>query len=102
MARPLEAQIENMEVSADVQTLMRWHKYEHLTCLQVSVLLMVIDNPGCSTGAIAEVLNIHKPAITRSVQKLIALDLVTSEIDLEDRRMVKLYPEEDIVWPQQR
>lgn len=97
MARPLETQIENMSVSADVRTLMRWHKYEHLTCLQVAVMLIVIDNPGCSTGAIAEVLGSHKPAITRAVQKLVALDLLTTEIDPEDRRMIKIYPEEDIV-----
>lgn len=91
----LEAQIENMEISNDVKTLMKWHGYNHLTCLQVATLLLVQDNPGCSTGAIAEALQIYKPAVTRATQKLVKLGFLTSEVEVNDRRMVKLYAKGD-------
>lgn len=92
--RPLADQIESIKISDDVHTLMRWHEHDHLTCLQVAVMLLVLDNPGCSTGALAEALNKHKPAITRAVHKLTLLGLLRFRTDNNDRRMVKIYATE--------
>lgn len=62
-----------------------------ISCRQAAIYLTICANPGFSTGAIATALGLSKPAVTRATIKLIGLRLVRREIDLGDRRMVKLY-----------
>lgn len=95
MSDRVAAQIETMLISSDVATLSRWHKIDHMTCLQAAILLLVQDNPGCTTGALAEVLRTSKPAITRATTKLCQLRMLVSETHYEDRRLVQLYVAKD-------
>lgn len=94
--RPLTDQIENIKVSSDVMTLMRWVDYDNLNCRQVAVIFMVEDNPGCSTGAIATALKTNKPSITRAVDKLVKLKLLKRVKDPQDNRLVKIYVTEKV------
>jgi DNA-binding MarR family transcriptional regulator len=60
-----------------------------LTARQQAVFLTVHLNDGPHTvRGMATALNVNKPAITRAIDKLEALDLVRREDDPQDRRSV--------------
>jgi len=92
MNKHLEEQIANITVPEDALPFIQWIGMEKLTCRQAAILLMVRANPGCSVGAIAAVLGIDKPTISKTADKLTEWGLVHRQENLEDRRLVELWP----------
>jgi len=91
MTKPLDLQVPHMTVPDIVTPFLPWIEDDHMTCRQVAILLLLRANPGVSTGAVASALNLNKPCITRAVDKLELLGLVTRTTHREDRRLVRLY-----------
>ena len=64
---------------------------EDLSSRQMAILLNVyLTDPPHTGRALAADLNISKPAVSRAVDKLSALGLITRQIDEKDRRSVNL------------
>jgi len=64
---------------------------EDLSSRQMAILLNVyLTDPPHTVRALAADLNISKPAVSRAVDKLSALGLITRQIDEKDRRSVNL------------
>ncbi len=61
-----------------------------LTCRQIRVLAYATVNPGVTTSLHADALGISRPAVTRSVDRLVEAGLVTRTGDPDDRRKVKV------------
>ena len=72
-----------------------WMRHEQMTCRQVAIYMLVEANNGCGVGALAHALDIPKPSVTRAVQKLLAMGLLTMRTDPNDYRMVKIYVAEN-------
>lgn len=70
---------------------LRWTRNENMTCRQAAVLAIVEANPGVTVGAIARVLDIPKPSVTRTADKLEMWGLLTRTPSSEDRRLVELH-----------
>jgi DNA-binding MarR family transcriptional regulator len=62
----------------------------NMTCRQAAILALVAAHPGRSNNIIARTLCVSAPVITRAVDKLVALGLMTRITDDEDRRKVCL------------
>ena len=62
---------------------------------QAAVLLEIVENPGASTGVVAQHLEMSKPAVTRATQRLRNRGLITSTPDADDRRRVHLQATDD-------
>lgn len=92
MIKPTQAQIETGEVPEEALPFLSWDLIGEMSCRQVAVLMTVRANPGFSTGAIAQLLGIPKPAITRASQKLEQMGLMRRVTNSFDRRMVELWP----------
>ena len=90
--RPVEGQASGMTVPDAVLPFLEWAREDLLTCRQMAILMTVRANPGVSTGAIAEVLGLNKPAVTRTADKLVALGMLRRMRDPNDMRMVRLVP----------
>jgi len=91
-SRPVECQASGMTVPEAALPFLEWAQDDLLTCRQMAILMTVRANPGVSTGAIAEVLGLNKPAVTRTADKLVALGLLRRMRDPNDMRMVRLVP----------
>lgn len=91
-SRPVECQASGMTVPEAVLPFLEWAQEDLLTCRQMAILMTVRANPGVSTGAIAEVLGLNKPAVTRTADKLVALGMLRRMRDPNDMRMVRLVP----------
>jgi len=92
LPRPVEDQVAGIAIPDEVRPLMVWARDDLLTCRQMAILLTVRANPGVSTGAIAEVLGLNKPAVTRTADKLVMLGMLRRMRDPNDMRMVRLVP----------
>ena len=92
LPRPVEEQISGMTIPDEARPFLAWAQDDLLTCRQMAILLTVRANPGVSTGAVADLLGLHKPAVTRTADKLEAMDLVRRLPDPNDRRMIRLLP----------
>jgi len=62
----------------------------NMTCRQIAVLALVAEYPGESNKAIAETLNLPKPVVTRTADKLIELGLLKRRASIMDRRKVEM------------
>lgn len=90
--RRVADQATSVLIPAEAEPFMEFEAYKaEISCRQAAIYLTICANPGFSTGAIATALGLSKPAVTRATTKLIGLRLVRREIDLGDRRMVRLY-----------
>ena len=92
MTKPLDEQIAAITVPDEAMPFLQWANMEQLTCRQAAVLVTIKANPGCSTGAIATVLNMPKPVVTRAADKLEEWSLIHRKLCAKDRRMVELWP----------
>jgi len=82
-----------MVIPAEAQGYIDWGQVdENMTCRQVAVLLTVRANPGVSTGAVAALLGVPQPVVTRAVDKMFSLDLLHRLPHAADRRLVELMP----------
>ena len=62
-----------------------------LTARQFSILLTVYLNEGPHTvSGLAALLNVSKPAVTRSIDRLEEFNFVRRKVDLKDRRSVHI------------
>lgn len=82
----------DMVIPGQVLPLIKWGKMERLTCRQAAILLLVRENPGANPSALAHIMDLPKPAVTRAVDKLIHWGLMTRSVSATDRRMVELWP----------
>ena len=62
----------------------------NMTCRQVAILALVAEHPNESNKAIAAALNLPKPVVTRSADKLIELGLLRRRTSVMDRRKVEM------------
>lgn len=62
----------------------------NMTCRQAAVLALVAAYPGKSNNTIAGLLGASCPIVTRAVDKLIELGLMTRRVSIMDRRKVEL------------
>ena len=92
MPKPTIEQSIKSTVPDDVLPLMRWAHADQLTCRQAGILRRIEHNPGCTVGAIAHVMNVPKPAVTRAADKLSEWNLVHRKIEPADRRLIQLWP----------
>lgn len=72
------------------QPFMRWLEQD-LTCRQAAVMAIVEDNPGVTVGAVAAVMGVPKPSVTRAADRLAEFGLLHRTHNAEDRRLVALY-----------
>ena len=84
-------QADAITIPADAQVFMRWIE-EDLTCRQAAVLAIVMDNPGVTVGAVARVMGVPKPSVTRAVDRLSEWSLAYRSHNPDDRRLVAIYP----------
>ena len=84
-------QAETITIPDDAQVYMRWLG-EDLTCRQAAVLAIVMDNPGVTIGAVASVMGVPKPSVTRAVDRLTEWSLAYRSHNAEDRRLVAVFP----------
>ena len=88
--RRVDEQAETTTIPEDARLYMRWI-LEDLTCRQAAVLAIVEDNPGVTVGAVAAVMGVPKPSVTRAADRLAEFDLLHRTHNAEDRRLVALY-----------
>jgi DNA-binding MarR family transcriptional regulator len=91
MHKIVEEQLNNIQISSDVETLKQWMTYDDMTCKQAAFLLLVKDNPGCTVGALAAALGTNKPSITRACIKLEQLGFVYRQTNMDDLRLVQIF-----------
>lgn len=61
-----------------------------MTCRQVAILALVAEHPNESNKAIAASLDLPKPVVTRTADKLIELGLLKRRASIMDRRKVEM------------
>ena len=90
--RPADEQVSDMVIPDAAQAYMDWARVADMTCRQVAILLTVHANAGASTGAVATLLGLNKPCVTRAADKLADLKLLHRAPHPADRRLVMLMP----------
>ena len=95
MTKPSFEAAKHITIPKEALPFLSWIDDEKMTCRQVAIYTLVQANPGCGVGALATVLEVPKPSITRAVQKLMAMGLLIMLTDPEDHRMVKIYVTEN-------
>jgi DNA-binding MarR family transcriptional regulator len=91
--RPTEEQASDMVIPDAAQAYMDWARLdENMTCRQVAIMLVVRANHGASTGAVAALLGLAKPVVTRAADKLEDLKLLHRAPHALDKRLVMLMP----------
>jgi len=91
--RPSEEQVSGMLIPDAAQAYMDWARLDaDMSCRQVAILLTVRANHGASTGAVALLLGLPKPVVTRAADKLEDLKLLHRVPHATDRRLVMLLP----------
>lgn len=89
--RRVDEQADAITIPDDARLYMRWLE-EDLTCRQAAVLAIITDNPGTTVGAVAAVMGVPKPSVTRAIDRLSEWSLAYRSHNPEDRRLVALYP----------
>ena len=89
--QPATLQAATVTIPADARPYLRWTRNENMTCRQAAVLAVIEANPGVTVGAVARVLDIPKPSVTRVVDKLEMWGLLTRSVSRTDRRLVELH-----------
>ena len=95
MTKPSIEAAKHIEIPDAALPYLSWMQHEQMTCRQVAIFMLVEANPGCGVGALSHVLDVPKPSVTRAVQKLMAMGLLTMRTDPNDYRMVKIYVAEN-------
>ena len=92
--RPTEEQASDMVIpDAALAYYINWARLDgNMTCRQVAILLTVRSNHGASTGAIAKLLGLSAPVVTRAADKLEDLKLLHRVPHATDKRLVMLVP----------
>ena len=88
--QPAALQADTITIPADARPFMQWI-HADLTCRQAAILAIVTANPGVTVGAVALVLGVPKPSVTRAVDKLYEWSLMHRTHHPEDRRLVQLH-----------
>lgn len=88
--RRVDEQADAITIPEDARLYMRWLE-EDLTCRQAAVLAIITDNPGVTVGAVAAVMGVPKPSVTRAADRLAEFELLHRTHNAEDRRLVALY-----------
>ena len=88
--QPASDQADTITIPADARPFMRWMEGD-LTCRQAAILAIVTANPGVTVGAVALVLGVPKPSVTRAADKLYDCGLMHRTHHAEDRRLVQLH-----------
>jgi DNA-binding MarR family transcriptional regulator len=89
--QPATLQAATVTIPAEARPFLRWTRNENMTCRQAAVLAVIEANPGVTVGAVARVLDIPKPSVTRAVDKLVDWGLMLRSINRMDRRLVELH-----------
>lgn len=88
--QPAADQAETITIPDDARPFIQWMEGD-LTCRQAAVLAIVTANPGVTVGAVALVLGVPKPSVTRAADKLYDWGLMHRTHHPEDRRLVQLH-----------
>jgi DNA-binding MarR family transcriptional regulator len=88
--RRVDEQAETITIPPEALPYLRWMG-EDLTCRQAAVLAIVTANPGVTVGAVAAVMGIPKPGVTRAADKLVDWGLMLRSVNRMDRRLVELH-----------
>jgi len=78
--------VEQLPINSAIQYL-HDKKHDHLTVRQLVIMLSMRDGPQTVRGLAAK-LNLHRPAITRSMDKFVGRGWVTRYPDPQDKRSV--------------
>ena len=89
--QPASDQAATTTIPADARPYLRWTRNENMTCRQAAVLAIVEANPGVTVGAVARVLDIPKPSVTRAADKLELWGMLTRSVSRTDRRLVEMH-----------
>ena len=89
--QPASDQAATTTIPADARPYLRWTRNENMTCRQAAVLAIVEANPGVTVGAVARVLDIPKPSVTRAADKLEMWGMLTRSVSRTDRRLVEMH-----------
>ena len=92
MTKPSVEAAKLITIPENAKPYMDWLGDEQMTCRQMAILMIIEANPGCGVGAIANVLDIPKPSVTRAADKLAEWELIHRMTDYTDRRLVQLFP----------
>lgn len=92
MTKPSIEAAKLIHIPETAKPYMDWMGDDHMTCRQMAILMIIEANPGCGVGAIAAVLDIPKPSVTRAADKLSEWELVHRMTDPNDGRLVQLFP----------
>jgi DNA-binding MarR family transcriptional regulator len=90
--RPADEQVSDMLIPYAAQAYLEWSRVADMSCRQVAILLTVRANAGASTGAVATLLGLNKPCVTRAADKLEDLKLLHRLPHEGDKRLVMLMP----------
>lgn len=90
--RPASDQVWDITIPAEALPLIQWGKMERLTCRQAAILVLVRENPGTSPTALAHILEVPKPAVTRAIDKLVSQKMLTRTDCTLDRRVQRVWP----------
>lgn len=63
-----------------------------LTSSQVSILLLICDEPGISQSKVVESLFLEKSVVAKSIRKLMENGYMIQEQNLDDKRAFNLFP----------
>jgi DNA-binding MarR family transcriptional regulator len=88
--QPATDQAATITIPADARPYLRWTRNENMTCRQAAVLAIVEANPGVTVGAVALVLDVPKPSVSRAADKLYDWGLMHRTHHPDDRRLVQL------------
>lgn len=89
--QPAALQADTITIPAEARPYMRWTNSEHMTCRQAAILAIVAANPGVTVGAVAAVMGVPKPSVTRAADKLEAWQLLIRSQHPKDRRLVEMF-----------
>jgi DNA-binding MarR family transcriptional regulator len=89
--QPATDQAATITIPADARPYIRWTRNENMTCRQAAVLAIVEANPGVTVGAVARVLDIPKPSVTRAADKLEMWGQLIRSRHPMDKRLVELH-----------
>lgn len=89
--QPATEQAATILVPNDAQPYLRWAADSNMTCRQAAILALVLANPGATVGAIALVMGVPKPSVTRAADKLEEMGLLFRTPSAGDRRLVQMH-----------
>ena len=89
--QPATEQAATTLIPDDAQPYLRWADNPNMTCRQAAILALVLANPGATVGALALVMGVPKPSVTRAADKLEEMGLLFRTPSAGDRRLVQMH-----------